>query len=299
MAPRVTIPYTGPDQFGQLAYPGDVGIDLPIAADITIPPGARVDVGTGIKLAIPDGYYGRIVGRSSALRKRGLRVYEGIIDSGFRGELYSYIENTSSFLDVNLQAGERVAQLIIAPVINTEFLPYHILPESERGTNGFGSSDVPPDVKDDPGVVRPMVYAGGPIDGTAIEARQWHGMVAGLLTRAGVGVFDPYVYWQGKIALADSLMEYNTQRLMSADGALFYLDPALPFGHWGVGTPIEMFMFATTGRPMVVYAPTGWETSLYFKAIIDSNPNAEVIDDPKDAVELLAARTLRHFHQSR
>ena len=121
------------------AYEGDAGLDLHVLEETTIPPGEGVDVRTGIAVALSDHCYGRVVGRSSALRRRGLLVVEGIIDSGFRGELYSYAVNTTKE-DVTLQSGDSIAQLIVSPIPYVTIMPVAELPDSQRGENGFGSS---------------------------------------------------------------------------------------------------------------------------------------------------------------
>ena len=122
------------------AYTGDAGLDLHVLEDTWIPPGQGVDVRSGVAVAIPDGFYGRIVGRSSSLRKRGLLVSEGVIDSGFRGELFVYARNIGNLEAVQLRQGDSIGQLIVSPVPNVELRWVTDLPQSERGENGFGSS---------------------------------------------------------------------------------------------------------------------------------------------------------------
>lgn len=133
------------------AYGDDAGWDLFALNDTMIPEGGGVDVRTGLAIALPSGYYGRIVARSSTMRRRGLMVLEGIIDAGFRGELFSYVYSPvllESLVESRgqmttskvVQAGESVAQLIIQkcePVFWTE---RRELEASPRGVKGFGSS---------------------------------------------------------------------------------------------------------------------------------------------------------------
>lgn len=121
------------------AYENDAGLDLHVLEETNIPPRAAMDVRTGVAVAIPPGFYGRVVGRSSALRRRGLMVMEGIIDSGFRGELYSYALNTTDLV-VTLLPGDSIAQLIVTPVPVVTPVEYDELPPSVRGDRGFGSS---------------------------------------------------------------------------------------------------------------------------------------------------------------
>lgn len=134
------MPYTSDSGFELTkAYDGDAGFDLPVAGDWYIEPGVSHDIPTGIRVAIPEGYYGRITGRSSAHRKHGITVREGIIDSGFRGELFTYMTNENAH-GVELNHGQRLAQLIISPVPAIHPALAESLPESERGAKGFGSS---------------------------------------------------------------------------------------------------------------------------------------------------------------
>lgn len=121
------------------AYGDDAGWDLHVLTDTLIPGGAAVDVHTGIAVAIPIGFFGRIVGRSSALRKKGVLVVEGTIDCGFRGELYSLVYNPGTE-PITLPAGDSVAQLIVTPVPKIFWELFTELPASVRGSAGFGSS---------------------------------------------------------------------------------------------------------------------------------------------------------------
>lgn len=123
------------------AYEDDAGFDLYIAKDVTIPPGKFADVHTDIAAELPSNTWGMLTGRSSTLRKKGLLVNQGIIDPGYRGELYVGCWNMTS-APVTVHAGERIAQLIILPnttaamsLIQTDRLSDH-----PRGTNGFGST---------------------------------------------------------------------------------------------------------------------------------------------------------------
>jgi len=127
------------------AYGNDAGWDLFCSQEVTIPPWTPVDVRTGIALAIPDGYYGRIVHRSSTPRKKGMMVLEGIIDAGFRGELFACVWLWEPAVIHRhgpqvVRVGESIAQLIIQRVTPVRFQPVLQLPESLRGEQGFGSS---------------------------------------------------------------------------------------------------------------------------------------------------------------
>lgn len=125
------------------AYGDDAGWDLHVLEDTYINRGSGVDVHTGIAISIPPGWYGRIIGRSSAFRKKDLMVIEGIIDAGYTGELFSYVYCPSTSFPspgVTLRKGDSVAQLIICPVPRVEWEVVDELPETDRGAKGFGST---------------------------------------------------------------------------------------------------------------------------------------------------------------
>lgn len=124
-------------------YFGDAGLDLEVSEDTVIPPGGFVDVPSGVAVQLPAGYWAMLVGRSSTLRKRGLLVVQGIIDNGYRGELFAGVQNLQHGRDVEVKAGERLAQLILVPLWNggVNYLGEgDDLSSSKRGTNGFGST---------------------------------------------------------------------------------------------------------------------------------------------------------------
>lgn len=120
-------------------YPGDAGMDLCVVGDHVLAPGESRDLPTGIAVQMPDELWGRITGRSSTLRKRGLFVNEGVIDNGYRGELLVYVTNRQS-TPVEISSGDRLAQLILQPVFRSPAAWAEALDESKRGTNGFGST---------------------------------------------------------------------------------------------------------------------------------------------------------------
>lgn len=119
------------------AHQDDAGLDLVISADTKVGVGEIVDVPCNIAVAIPGGYFGLIIGRSSTVRKRRLHVHPGVIDSGWRGELFACV--TALDAPVDLRVGERVAQLLVlpTPVIAVQ---WGILPTGDRGESGFGST---------------------------------------------------------------------------------------------------------------------------------------------------------------
>lgn len=121
------------------SYEGDAGFDLYCSRDMTIAPGDYVDIPTSVSVALPKGYWALVTGRSSAWRKRGLLVIDGVIDNGYRGELFSAVYNPSS-KHVGVNEGERLAQMILLPTWSGRLQQVDELPASERGSNGFGST---------------------------------------------------------------------------------------------------------------------------------------------------------------
>ena len=118
---------------------GDAGFDLYVAEDTCVEPNSFRDVETQLKVALPDGYWGRIVGRSSTVRRRQLLVVEGIIDQGYRGPLFFGVQNLSSH-SIPVQAGERLAQLILNRIITVDWQEVEYLERTDRGERGFGST---------------------------------------------------------------------------------------------------------------------------------------------------------------
>ena len=149
------IAYTN-DEYGKLAkelglikhsYDGDAGIDLPNiligehkAHGLEIYPGDRVMLHTGITAAFPDGYWGRIIHRSSTEKKYRLRIIEGVIDQ-YRGELLVQVNNMNSY-PIKIEHGQRLAQLILAKTASFKCREVDALRPSSRGSLGFGSSGI-------------------------------------------------------------------------------------------------------------------------------------------------------------
>ena len=117
------------------------GSDLYALDALTVPAGETVIVHTGIAVAIPEGYAGLIYARSGLATKRNLAPANkvGVVDADYRGELMTPIHNHGSTPAV-IEPGERVAQLVIAPVMHAEFCEVETLDETERGSGGFGST---------------------------------------------------------------------------------------------------------------------------------------------------------------
>lgn len=123
------------------AHAGDAGADLFSVEEVTIPPGERRDVGTGIALAIPAGYAGFVQPRSGLAFKHGIMVVNspGLIDAGYRGEVRVSLYNSGPE-PFAIKAGERIAQLVIQKVEEPFYTATDELPETGRGAGGFGSS---------------------------------------------------------------------------------------------------------------------------------------------------------------
>ena len=124
------------------AHPGDAGLDLHAAEDVTLKPGERASVATGIAVAIPDGYAGFVVPRSGLAARHGIAVVNapGLIDCGYRGEIRVLLINLDPSEAVELRRGERIAQLVIQQVEQPALREVTELPPSARGGGGFGST---------------------------------------------------------------------------------------------------------------------------------------------------------------
>ena len=121
------------------AFPDDAGLDLYVLEDINIEPNSFKDVKTGLAVKIADGFWGLIRPRSSTFFKRNLVVHEGTIDPGYTGELNVGVYNPGSE-QVILLAGDRIAQLVIVPLIIHDIVVVDHLPLTSRGPAGFGST---------------------------------------------------------------------------------------------------------------------------------------------------------------
>lgn len=124
------------------AYDGDAGLDLAACERVVLEPGERATVGTGLAIAIPHGYAGFVQPRSGLAAKNGITIVNtpGLVDSGYRGELKVILLNTDERDAFVVEAGMRIAQLVVMPVPLVDPVEVDELPESERGVRGFGSS---------------------------------------------------------------------------------------------------------------------------------------------------------------
>lgn len=122
------------------AKPGDAGVDLRSSIDITLDPGQRALVPTGIAVAIPEGFAGFVQPRSGLALQHGITCLNtpGLIDSGYRGELKVLLINHDPHHAFEITKGERIAQLVVQKVEQPTFVEVDTLDESERGAGGFG-----------------------------------------------------------------------------------------------------------------------------------------------------------------
>ena len=121
---------------------GDAGADIVSRIDITLAPGERALVPTGIAIALPDGYVALVHPRSGLAIKHGVTMVNapGTVDAGYRGELQIILINHDKSESVSFKRGDRIAQLVIQKVERAEFVEVHDLPGSGRGSGGFGST---------------------------------------------------------------------------------------------------------------------------------------------------------------
>ncbi len=124
------------------AHPGDAGADLVSTEQVRLAPGQRALIGTGVRIALPDGYVAFVVPRSGLAAKHGITVVNspGTVDAGYRGEIKVTLLNTDAAEHFDIAPGDRIAQLIVMPVSRATFLPVDALPDSVRGDGGFGST---------------------------------------------------------------------------------------------------------------------------------------------------------------
>ena len=129
--PQVPLPSYG--------YAGDAACDLFASREVTVAPGERVQVPTGIAMAIPDGYVGLVWDKSGLSHRHGLKTLGGVIDSGYRGEVMVGIVNLSDE-SYTFEKYHKVAQLVVQRKEMVEIVEVDALEDAERGDRGFGSS---------------------------------------------------------------------------------------------------------------------------------------------------------------
>ena len=145
LLPEIDVPVrlSTPDaESPRYALPGDAGADLSITEDIELAPFQRALVGTGVAVAIPEGYAGFVHPRSGLAHRAGLSLVNapGTIDAGYRGEIKVNLINLDPTAPQGQRSGDRVAQLVVQPVVRARFVPVGELPGSERGEGGHGST---------------------------------------------------------------------------------------------------------------------------------------------------------------
>ncbi|ROS73984.1 dUTP pyrophosphatase [Curtobacterium sp. PhB130] len=141
MTEPVDVLWTGENAPGY-AHPGDAGADLVSTEAFVLAPGERRLVGTGLSIALPDGHAAFVVPRSGLAAKHGITIVNapGTVDAGYRGEIKVALLNTDATEPYAVQAGDRIAQMIVMPVTQAVFTRVDALPDSVRGQGGFGSS---------------------------------------------------------------------------------------------------------------------------------------------------------------
>lgn len=124
------------------AHPGDAGADLVSTVDVTLAPGERALVPTGIAIALPDGYVALIHPRSGLAARHGLSIVNtpGTVDAGYRGEIKVLLINHDPAEEIVLRRGDRIAQLVVQRYERAAFVAVDTLPDSVRGGGGYGST---------------------------------------------------------------------------------------------------------------------------------------------------------------
>ena len=124
------------------AHPGDAGADLVTTVDVSLAPGERAMVPTGIALALPDGYVALVHPRSGLAARHGLSIVNtpGTIDAGYRGEIKVMLINHDPRQPIELRRGDRIAQLVVQRFERATFVEVDVLPDSARGAGGYGST---------------------------------------------------------------------------------------------------------------------------------------------------------------
>jgi dUTP pyrophosphatase len=124
------------------AHDGDAGLDLCACEAAHLGPGERWSIGTGIAIEVPEGHAGLVLPRSGLAREHGIALVNspGLVDSGYRGEVRVLLLNTDPAETFRIEVGDRIAQLVIAPIGLVEAVEVDTLGETTRGDGGFGSS---------------------------------------------------------------------------------------------------------------------------------------------------------------
>lgn len=140
---KMNIKVAGDVETPKYAHAGDAGLDLRITESVTLEPMQKQTVGCGIAFEIPSGCVGLVFPRSGLASKKGIALANsvGVIDSGYRGEVCATLLNQSTET-VTLDKGTRVCQLVVMPYVPCSLVPVDELSDTERGTDGFGSTGI-------------------------------------------------------------------------------------------------------------------------------------------------------------
>lgn len=123
------------------AHPGDAGMDVFALESLTLTPGERGLVRTGISLEFPEGYVLLVWDKSGISTKHGIKTLAGVIDSGYRGEIQIGVVNLGQEA-FTFEKGNKVAQILVQPIVNAEIQEVEYLADSSRGEDGFGSTGI-------------------------------------------------------------------------------------------------------------------------------------------------------------
>lgn len=143
MTDSVDVPIVAPE-LPSYAHPGDAGADLRATEAVRLAPGQRALVGTGVAIALPEGYAAFVMPRSGLAAKHGITIVNapGTVDAGYRGEIKVALLNTDTENAFEVAPGDRIAQLVIMPVTRATFIPVDELEDTARGAGGFGSTGI-------------------------------------------------------------------------------------------------------------------------------------------------------------
>jgi dUTP pyrophosphatase len=124
------------------AHPGDAGADLQTTVDVTLAPGERALVPTGVSIALPAGFVALIHPRSGLASRHGVSIVNapGTVDTGYRGEIKVLLVNHDRHVPVTMKRGDRIAQLVVQRFERVRFVEVDVLPDSQRGAGGYGST---------------------------------------------------------------------------------------------------------------------------------------------------------------
>ena len=144
--PRIQVVRLDPDLvLPSYARPGDGAMDLVSRVDATLgPKGGRALLGTGLSIALPDGWAGLVLSRSGLAAKHGVCVLNspGLVDSGYRGEIMIPLVNLDSAMPFEVRRGDRIAQFMAVAVDSVTWAEVEALDETERGSGGFGHTGI-------------------------------------------------------------------------------------------------------------------------------------------------------------